>query len=1219
MRVSAIWVVALVLVLAGSRGVGWAQAQGQAQAQGKVQVEGQNQVEGGGSPVGQEKRPMTFADLERMRRVSDPQISPGGGWVMFSAVEVDLEKNTKVSHLWVAPMKARAEGEGQGEPGSAGHPAGRPVRQQGSQAGGQQGLRPGAGPAGAERQVTFGKEGESGGRFSPDGKQVLLIANDEATGVSQIFLAPWDEATGALGLPVRLTHGSTDADGAVWSPDAKRILYASRVYPECSDEALWRDEDACDKGKDDAVAANPVKAQLWDHLLYRHWDHYVGPKRSHVLVVSAANGSAVRDLTPRRSIGNAEAPVFSLGGPVGYAWAPGSEEIAFVTNLDRVPAASTNSDVFTLLLNDAGARPRRISTSLGGDDGPAYSPDGKYLAFRSQARAGYESDRFRLMLFDRLRGTTREVLPKFDRWVNEFVWAPDATSIFFASEDSGETLVYSVAVADETTLKYVPVPTGSLTLLVSGKDAELGELQVSSDGMFLVSTGMKVDRPAEVFRTELGGLTSQSLAARDARFRLKEAVREERDAGAGISGASGSPMGDEVAPAATAALTHMNDRILNRLELPAMESFWFTGAEGARVQGFVLRPPGFEAARRYPVKFLIHGGPQGAWGDAWSYRWNAELMAASGYAVVMVNPRGSTGYGQAFIDGVNGDWGGKVYVDLMKGLDFAEGRYPFLDKTRECALGASYGGFMADWILTHTDRFACIVTHDGMFNPQSAYGDTDELWFNEWEFRRPGDAQPGQPWRYAAGPVENDPFRKWSPMLSIESAKTPTLVIHSQRDYRLDVSEGMQLFTALQRLNVPSEMLYFPDEGHWILKPQNAKLWYETVGEWCDRWTRTRGRGPGLGIAGVEERSGAAKAPREPEQGLRTRPVAPSVKPSEPPVTKQQPAPEAIAKQAPPAAPIPAPQPKPIPRPAVPTPVVPVVPQTSESSKAQLETQAAAAAPATSVVVPSVPKPVVIPRATVPVVMVAPQGAQGSQAQLEAQAVPVAPATSVVVPSAPKPVVIPRPTVPVTPVAPQTSESSKAQLEAQSMPIAPATSVVVPSAPAAAKTLPVPQPKPQPVPLPAPAAPVVPAGPNSVPAPASQEASGGTFTIAISAATEAMPMGSDARVEIRLQNVSDHSIPFAHRLGKENPEFSFVFLVRDAAGHLLGENIAPGEGSSARSTVEEVPPGGAVVETAHLTRLVDLSTPGRYTVRVYRRDAEKNVVVRSNEITLTVR
>ena len=221
------------------------------------------------------------------------------------------------------------------------------------------------------------------------------------------------------------------------------------------------------------------------------------------------------------------------------------------------------------------------------------------------------------------------------------------------------------------------------------------------------------------------------------------------------------------------------------------------------------------------------------------------MFAADGYVVVMINRRGSTGYGQKFVDEVSGDWGGRAYVDLMKGLDYAETKYPFIDKSRECALGASYGGFMADWVLTHTNRFKCIVTHDGMYNPQSAYGTTEELWFNEREFRPVGangmveEARPGQPWDYFDKPASEDPFRKWSPMLSIKNAKTPTLIIHSQKDYRLDVSEGFQLFTALQRLNVPSKMLYFPDEGHWVLKPQNSKLWYETVNDWCDRWTHS--------------------------------------------------------------------------------------------------------------------------------------------------------------------------------------------------------------------------------------------------------------------------------------------------------------------------------------------------------------------------------------------
>ncbi|MBB5342256.1 alpha/beta hydrolase family protein [Tunturibacter empetritectus] len=752
-----------------------------------------------GGAVG--RRPMTFADLQRMKRVSDPQVSPSGRWVMFSATDVDLEKNTKVNHLWVVPMAAApADGAGKADSSAA-------LRNDKQKSGADGQPKSGAdGPVKGrtERQVTFWKDGESGGRFSPDGRQVAFVATDSATGLSQIFLATWDDAAGTLGTPKRLTNVSTEADGAVWSPDSKRILFASRVYPECSDEAAWLNEDLCNKKKDDAAAANPVKAQVFEHLLYRHWNSYVGPKRSHVLVVSATDGNAVRDLTPRRDIGDAESPTFTLGGPVGYAWAPGSEEIAYVTNVDLVPAASTNNDVFTLLLDDAGARPRKVSTSMGSDDAPAYSPDGKYLAFRSQARATYESDRFRLMLFDRLAGTTKELLPKMDRWVDEFVWNPVNPEICFTTADHGGERIFCT---------YPNVGDSLFALQGSGEYGELQFAALKDVGYELVATKMTVESPSVVVALFRGD--------------VKEFADRE------IASVSSQIVTTEV------RLTHLNDDLEQHLDLPKMTSFTFSGAEGAPVQGFMIPPPKFDAARKYPVKFLIHGGPQGAWGDAWSYRWNAELMAASGYVVVMVNPRGSTGYGQAFIDGVNGDWGGKAYVDLMKGLDFAESKFAFIDKTRECALGASYGGFMANWILTHTDRFACIVTHDGMFNPASAYGTTEEIWFNEWEFRRTGEVAPGQPWRYAAGPIASDPFRKWSPMLSIENAKTPTLVVHSQRDYRLDVSEGFQLFTALQRQNVPSKMLYFPDEGHWVLKPQNSKLWYETVGDWCDKWTKT--------------------------------------------------------------------------------------------------------------------------------------------------------------------------------------------------------------------------------------------------------------------------------------------------------------------------------------------------------------------------------------------
>ena len=849
-----------------------------------------------------QKRPMTFSDLMAMKRVSDPQISASGRWVLFSVTDVSLEKNSKVNHLWVVALDPTHDGKTvmNGAPGGSGTNAGiLPSGQNENQ-------KTKDDRQSAERQVTFG-DGESNGRFSADGKWVSISMND------QIYLASWNEAAGTVGKAVQLTHVSGGADGGIWSPDSKRLMFVAGVYPGCSvkggartetkatteiltggqnddrrggsaqnevrgggmavlagaEASTWAEEDACDKARDEAAEKSPVKAQVWDALLYRHWDHYLGTKRSHVLVVSATDGGMVRDLTPAGVVGDAETPTFSLGGPLGYAWAPDSKEIAYVTNLDKVPAASTNNDVFTLRLDEAGAKAVKVSTSPGSDDGPAYSPDGKWLAFRSQARNGFESDRFRLMLFDRGKKTIKEVMPKFDRWVDEFTWAPDSKEIYFASGMAGEEAILVFGLNDSTVRIFTPF------------GGEFGDLRVTPNGGYVLATKMRVLAPTEIVQLHPD---------------WKQSEKDDLVATVG--------MPDGIAPGAKFArnsfpslyakevqLSHLNSGLTARLALDEAEPFWFEGAEGVKVQGFLIKPPGFDPAKKYPVKFLMHGGPQTAWGDAWSYRWNWQLMAANGYVVVGINRRGSTGYGQKFVDEVSGDWGGRAYVDLMKGLDYAEGHYPFLDKTRECALGASYGGFMADWVLTHTNRFKCIVTHDGLYDPASAYGDTEEMWFNEWEFRRaadfpkgwdgflpqqskiagdpgfppqqskiagdPGFADPthaqtarvngaptvegraAMPWRYAALPEDQDPFRKWSPMLHIQDAKTPTLVIHSQKDYRLDVSQGIALFTALQRLGVPSKMLYFPDEGHWVLKPQNSQMWNEVVSDWCDRWTKT--------------------------------------------------------------------------------------------------------------------------------------------------------------------------------------------------------------------------------------------------------------------------------------------------------------------------------------------------------------------------------------------
>ncbi len=670
------------------------------------------------------KKPFTFEDMMLLKRIGGPTVSPDGKWVLFSAVEVDLRGNKRTSQLWVVPIGG-----------------------------------------GTARQMPSTPAGETGGRWSPDGKSYLYISSEE--GGSQVWIGGFDPESGMLGaLPHKITNISTEADGAIWSPDGKNIVFTSEVYPGCAD-------DACNKYSDQLHSNSKVKAMVFEHLLFRHWNHYNSDKRSHLFVVPAEGGVA-KDLTP----GDHDVPPFSLGGQDAYAISPDGKELAFTSNWDKVGATSTNNDIFVVPMT--GGEPKKISTSPGGDSTPLYSPDGKWLAWRMQKRAGYESDRFRLVVYDRKSGEIKNLTEGFDQWVESFTWLPDSTAIYFSSENKGEAPIYRLDVQSAVAATTAPAPASHAIQEVTRGVND--DLSFAPDGKTLVFTRLSVQAPNEVFRMDLASKKVEQIS-------------------------------------------HLNERVLANIAMQPVEPFWFAGAGGTKVQGFLLKPPNFDKNKKYPVKFLIHGGPQGQWGDEWSYRWNAELLAADGYIVIMVNPRGSTGYGQAFVDGVNKDWGGKPYIDLMNGLDYAEKTYPFIDKTRECALGASYGGYMINWILGHTNRFKCLVSHDGMFNTESAYGSTEELWFPEWEF---GNTV----W------ANREAYRKWSPHLFASQFKTPTLVVHGQLDYRLDVSEGFQLFTTLQRLNVPSKMLYFPDEGHWVLKPQNSQLWYKTVNGWVDSYLK---------------------------------------------------------------------------------------------------------------------------------------------------------------------------------------------------------------------------------------------------------------------------------------------------------------------------------------------------------------------------------------------
>jgi len=692
-----------------------------------------------------QKHPFTFEDMMALKRVGAPVPSPDGKWVVFDCEDVDLAANTKISHLWIVPASG-----------------------------------------GESRRLNPTPNHEERPRFSPDGKR--LIWTSKATDPTQIWMYDFDPQAGQLiGKPHQVTSISTGADGAIWSPDGKNIVFVSAVYPDCKD-------DACNKQRDEELKKSKVKAEIFSRLFYRHGNAFTEFKRSHLFVIDANAGAdavestvpsgqnkdalrtahaTARDLTP----GDHDVPPFHLGGQDMYAISPDGQEVAYTSNIDEVEATSTNNEIFVVPMaggnRKSGSDPKKISTSPGADTTPLYSPDGKYLAWRSQAHAGFEADKWRLLVQDRQTAKTRDLTEQFDRSIGSFAWQRDSCAIAFSAEDRGEAPLY-----------VMPIVLALKEPLRVQQIFHADDLAYGSH-LPLYFTRMSITAPNEIWG---------------------------RSVGLGV---------DKASPW---QVTHMNDAVLSKIDMQPLESFTFKGANDEEVQGFIVKPPGFDPNKEYPLKFLIHGGPQGAWGNEWTYRWNAELFAATGnYVVVMINFHGSTGYGQNFTDAISGDWGGKPYVDLMKGLDYVEKTYPFIDKNREAALGASYGGYMANWLLGHTDRFKCIVSHDGVFNAESAYGMTEEIWFMNWEFG-------GPPWK------KRDVYRKWSPHEYAANFKTPTLVVHGQNDYRIDVSQGFDLFTTLQILKVPSKMLYFPDEGHWVLKPQNSRLWYKTVDDWVDQW-----------------------------------------------------------------------------------------------------------------------------------------------------------------------------------------------------------------------------------------------------------------------------------------------------------------------------------------------------------------------------------------------
>ncbi|MBM3752991.1 MAG: S9 family peptidase [Acidobacteria bacterium] len=635
-------------------------------------------------------------------------------------------------------------------------------------------------------------------QLSPDGKTVAfaaqrvdLAANKKTT---QIYNVTLDGSS-----PKAVTsEGSNDRPR--WSPDSKRLLFVSdrggssqvwimnadgsaqkqvtKLATEASGVLPFPDgkrilflsevypecnDEACNERMLREEKESKSKARVYTSLLYRHWNTYQSKRRSH-LMMADIGGGAVKDLTP----GRFDVPTFSLGGQDGYAISSDSKEVCYVMNGENDQALSTNSELWTV--SPESGEPRKITITAGADVGPVYSPDGQWLAWRGQKTAGYESDRWRLFLIQRSSGSVRDLTETLDRSVQSISWSPDSTRLFFTVEDRGRQGIQMFAVNGS----------GGARSIVSGS-ATYDDVQLTPDGKTMIYTMQTGSKPVEIFK---------------------------------VHSSDNKPV----------PLAKLNDGVMGGLTLPAFEDITVTGAEGAKVHSFVLKPPDFDSKQKYPVLFFIHGGPQGAWHESWSYRWNPQVFAAAGFVVVMPNPRGSTGYGQKFTDEINNDWGGKVYEDIIATVDHVAAQ-PWADAGRFAAAGGSYGGYMVNWMLGHTQRFKAFVSHAGVFDLRSMAGETEELWFPMWEFR-------GMPWDNA------ESYAKWSPSHYVSEFQTPTLVIHGDLDYRVPVGQGLQLYTALQMKKVPSKLLLFPDEGHWILKPQNSAVWHKHFLDWITEWTK---------------------------------------------------------------------------------------------------------------------------------------------------------------------------------------------------------------------------------------------------------------------------------------------------------------------------------------------------------------------------------------------
>lgn len=553
----------------------------------------------------------------------------------------------------------------------------------------------------------------------------------------------------------KLTDVSTGVADPVWSPDGKWIAFATDVYPECNGDA------ACNKRVGETWSNGKLKAHMADNtLLYRHWTAWKDGTVTHLWLANAESG-ATRDLTP----GRYDFPPFQLGGGAQYDFAPDSSEIAVVSNHDAKPASSTNADLWLISLTSPNAAPRNITASNPAYDGaPKYSPDGRSIAYRMQKIPAYESDKQRLAIYDRQSGTSTVLTESFADWVEDFSWARDSKSLLFSAPVQGHNPIYRVALGG-----------GAIEKLYD--DRTIDHFETGADGRTIYYIGRSVGEPTEIYSATLGG-------AATARRRL----------------------------------SHVNDALANAVDIRPAEMMWVTGAEGAKVQYYVVKPHDFDPAKKYPLIVNVHGGPQQQWADAFRGDW--QVYPGAGYVVAFPNPHGSTGFGQDFTASISGDWGGKPFEDVMKVTD-ALAKLPYVDANRMGLMGWSYGGYFVDWAEGHTDRFKAAASMMGLYDLRSFYGATEESWFPEWDLK-------GQPWN-------SELYEKFSPSNFVKNFKTPCLVISGERDYRVPYTQSLQFYTALQKMNVPSRLIIFSEAGHWPSWYEMA-LYYTAHLEWFHQY-----------------------------------------------------------------------------------------------------------------------------------------------------------------------------------------------------------------------------------------------------------------------------------------------------------------------------------------------------------------------------------------------